>query len=287
MIKFNKGVFWEKLRFEYKLSFLNEHTLEEVFSLRLSRLQGILMVFFLVAAMIAITAIVIVETPIRNYLPGYLPADVRESIIENALKTDSLENLLLIQTQYINNVRAALNGTLNADSVPVASNRVKSPEEMKLEKSKYTESFIRNYEEEERFNLNLQSEAAMQLEKPVFYKPARGIISSQFDLQSKHYGIDIAAAEGEPVITVQKGTVVFAGFDPNIGYVMQIQHANGFFSTYKHCAALLKSQGETVDAGDVIALVGNTGKYSTGSHLHFEIWHNGIALDPCELIRFD
>jgi murein DD-endopeptidase MepM/ murein hydrolase activator NlpD len=283
----NRNEFWEKMRFEYKLSFLNENTLEEVFSFRMSRLQGFLAVFFFVVALIAITAFVIVKTPIRNYLPGYLPADVRHEIIENALKSDSLENALQIQTQYIANVRAALNGTLEVEKVFEVNDSIKSQTELKLDRSKETESFVRNYEEEERFNLNLRSGAVLQPDKPVFCRPAKGVISSLFNPQSKHYGVDIAAVESEPVVAVQKGTVVFAGFDPETGYVLQIQHTNGFFSIYKHCAQLLKSQGETAESGEVIAFVGNTGLYSTGNHLHFELWHNGRALDPCELVSFD
>jgi murein DD-endopeptidase MepM/ murein hydrolase activator NlpD len=84
-----------------------------------------------------------------------------------------------------------------------------------------------------------------------------------------------------------KGSVVLAGFDANSGYVIEIQHSNGFISIYKHNALLLKKQGDEVRSGEAIALVGNTGNFSTGFHLHFELWYKGKPVDPCEYINFN
>ena len=84
-----------------------------------------------------------------------------------------------------------------------------------------------------------------------------------------------------------KGTVIYTGFDANFGYVINVQHSNGFVSVYKHNALLLKKEGEEVNGGDVIALVGNTGVLSTGDHLHFELWYKGKAVDPRDYINFN
>jgi lipoprotein NlpD len=220
---------------------------------------------------------------VRNYLPGYLPAEVRQEIIDNALRVDSLENALQIQAQYIANVRAALNGTLEVEQIRQTSDSTAVGNHgLDLARSKETEDFVRSYEEEEQFNINGYSTTA-QIERPVFCRPAKGVISSQFNVQDKHYGIDIAAIADSPVMSTQRGVVVFAGFDPEIGYLIEIQHYGGYLSIYKHCSKLLKKQGQTVDTGEVVALVGNTGKYSTGSHLHFEIWKNGMAVNPEEV----
>ena len=82
------------------------------------------------------------------------------------------------------------------------------------------------------------------------------------------------------------GTVIYAGYDPNHGNVIQIQHKNGFVSVYKHNEILLKEPGEQVIAGEAIALVGNTGSLSTGPHLHFELWYNGKPVNPEDFIVF-
>jgi Membrane proteins related to metalloendopeptidases len=277
--------FWDKMSFKYKLSFLNEKTLEEAFSLRLSRLHVVIAIFFFIALLVLLTSVIIIKTPIRNYLPGYLDVEIRQSLIENALKADSLEQKLRAQSHYFDNIHAILRGDINVEDI-LPPDSLQGNALINLEKSEETAEFVRNYEGEERYNLNLQSTQAQLPDNIAFYKPVKGIISSPFDLQKKHYGIDIAAIPKESVLAVLKGTVVFTGFDANAGYVIQIQHSNGFISIYKHNALLLKSQGDAVEAGEAIALVGNTGSLSTGDHLHFELWFRGRPINPQEFINF-
>jgi len=282
-----KVAFWKKMRFKYKLSFLNENTLEEVFTLRLSRLSGLMTVAVFVAILIALTSIVIIITPIRNYLPGYLDSEVREIMIDNALRTDSLQQKLMIQSQYLNNVSAILRGDMPIDEVR-RGDTVLDNSNLNIEKSKQTAEFIRNYEEEERYNLNVISQTpSVHLDNLFFYKPVKGVVSSEFNAKENHFGIDIAAKPKESVLATLKGTVISAGFDANYGYVIHLQHSNGYVSVYKHNELLLKKTGEEVDSGEVIALVGNTGSLSTGDHLHFELWYKGKAVDPREYIKFN
>jgi murein DD-endopeptidase MepM/ murein hydrolase activator NlpD len=287
MNKAKRDEFWKKMRFKYKLSFLNENTLEEVFTFHLSRLSGLLAMAFFVMVLITLTAFVIIKTPIRNYLPGYLDSEIRQVVIDNALRADSLEQRLTIEARYLNNISAILKGEMVADDIPKLDS-VTGNSNNSLEKSDLASNFVHNYEEEEKYNLNVLTSSSVQhSDNPVFYKPVRGVISSLFDTQEKHYGIDIAASPKESVLATMKGTIIFTGFDPNAGYVIQIQHSNGFVSVYKHNASLLKKQGEEVNGGEAIALVGNTGNLSTGDHLHFELWYKGKPVDPCEYINFD
>jgi len=273
------------MRFKYKLSFLNESTLEEVFTFRMSRLSGFLTFIVFAVFLITLTAIVIITTPIRNYLPGYLDSEIRQEIIVNALKTDSLQQELYIQSKYLNNVNAILRGDMDVDKI-LQIDSVTDNSQLNLEKSKQTEEFIRNYEEEEKYNLNVVQNTLFLPDNVFFYKPVKGVISSDFNAKERHYGIDIAAKPKESVLSVMKGTVIYAGFDANYGYVIHIQHTNGFVSIYKHNAILLKKTGDEVTGGEVIALVGNTGSLSTGDHLHFELWYKGKAVDPSEYINF-
>jgi len=281
-----RAAFWKKMRFKYKLSFLNENTLEEVFVLRLSRLSGLLTLLVFAVFLITLTAIVIIKTPIRNYLPGYLDSEIRQEIIVNALRTDSLQQQLMVQSKYLNNVNSILRGDMKVDEVHKIDS-VTNTSTINLEKSKQTADFVRNYEEEEKYNLNVVQTSQSRPDDVFFYKPVRGVVSSSFDPQEKHYGIDIAAKPKESVLAAMKGTVIYAGFDPNFGYVIQIQHPNGFISVYKHNALLLKKAGDEVDSGEVIALVGNTGSLSTGDHLHFELWYRGKPVNPGEYINFN
>ncbi|GHT11298.1 peptidase M23 [Bacteroidia bacterium] len=281
-----KVAFWKKMRFKYKLSFLNENTLEEVFTFRLSRLSGFIALALFVVFLITLTSVVIIKTPIRNYLPGYLDSEIRQEMIGNALKTDSLEQRLQIQSKYLNNVSAILRGDMKVDEIPKLDSLIDNSN-IRLEKSEQTAEFMRNYEEEEKYNLNTLPAAANRPDSPTFFKPVKGMVSSSFSLREKHYGIDIAATPKSSVISTLKGTVIYTGFDANAGYVIQIQHLNGFVSIYKHNAVLLKKEGDDVAGGEAIALVGSTGNFSTGDHLHFELWLKGKPIDPSEYINFN
>jgi len=281
-----KVAFWKKMRFKYKLSFLNENTLEEVFALRLSRLSGLVTLLVFAVFLITLTAIVIIKTPIRNYLPGYLDSEIRQEIIVNALRTDSLQQQLMVQSKYLNNVNAILRGDMKVDEVHKMDS-VTNSSTINLEKSKQTADFVRNYAEEEKYNLNAVQTSQSRPDDAFFYKPVRGVVSSLFNPQEKHYGIDIATKPKESVLAAMKGTVIYGGFDPNFGYVIQIQHPNGFISVYKHNALLLKKAGDEVDSGEAIALAGSTGNLSTGDHLHFELWYRGKPVDPAEYINFN
>ena len=152
-----------------------------------------------------------------------------------------------------------------------------------MERTEAEEQFRKQYEESERYNLTTMDNAPATLGL-VFYRPTRGMISSAFDVNGKHFGIDIAANPNESVLATLDGTVILSTYTAETGYVIQVQHAQNIVSVYKHCGSLLKKVGDTVKAGEVIALVGNTGEKTTGPHLHFELWSKGRALDPSKYI---
>jgi len=143
------------------------------------------------------------------------------------------------------------------------------------------------YEEEEKYNLtNLPSNDDVLADGVFFYKPVNGVISSHYDGERQHFGVDLVAAPKENVMATLDGIVVYTGFDPEFGNVIALQHRNGFLSIYKHNEALLKATGDRVIAGEAIAIIGNTGELSTGPHLHFELWHHGETINPEEYIAF-
>ena len=110
--------------------------------------------------------------------------------------------------------------------------------------------------------------------------PAKGIVSQAYDQNNKHFAVDIALEEGTPIKSVANGTIVFAEYTAQTGYVIMVEHDLGMLSVYKHNSILNKEQGDIVAAGEVIAQAGNTGEYSTGWHLHFELWIDGYSLNP-------
>ncbi|MDR1675260.1 MAG: M23 family metallopeptidase [Tannerella sp.] len=281
-----KHSFWKRVRLKYKLSFFNESTLEEVWSFRLSQLSAFTTVGLFAVLLIAVTALVIVRTPIRNYLPGYLDVEVRNEIILNALKVDSLEMLVETQARYLANVTAILTGTVTVDSVHRSDSAAFITANYDVPRSENEEHFVRNFEEEEKYNLTVLNTNPTVTEDVFFHKPVNGLISSGYNAEIRHYGVDLVAGLRESVLATLDGVVVYTGYDPRYGNVIGLQHKNGFVSIYKHNELLLKEMGDQVVAGEAIALIGNTGDLSTGPHLHFELWYRGSPMNPEEYIAF-
>jgi len=120
-----------------------------------------------------------------------------------------------------------------------------------------------------------------------FFPPVKGIVSNHFDPARDHFGTDIAGVPNEVVHATLDGTVIFAGWTLETGYVVEIQHDDNLISVYKHNNTVLKPVGSIVKAGEDIALMGTTGElYTTGPHLHFELWYQGQPLDPEKYVIF-
>ena len=119
-----------------------------------------------------------------------------------------------------------------------------------------------------------------------FFTPINGSVSGSFDLKEGHFGVDVVAPKDEAVMATLDGTVVFNTWTPEEGHVIYLQHNYNLISVYKHNAFVLKKVGEFVEAGEPIAIIGNSGRLSTGPHLHFELWHKGTALNPEDYMRF-
>jgi len=278
--------FWKRIRFKYKLSFFNESTLEEVWSFRLSQLSVFIYIGLFALILVTLTSVIIILTPIRNYLPGYLDVEVRKEILQNSLRADSLEEKIAIQSRYLENLSAVLSGNITIDSVQQISDSMSyTHPTYDIPRSERELDYIRRFEEEEKYNLTALNPNPPQTEL-FFYRPLNGIISAAFDTEKGHFGIDLTSALKENVIATLDGTVIYTGFDPKYGNVISLQHKNDFISIYKHNDMLLKEIGDRVVAGEAIAIVGNTGELSTGPHLHFELWHKGVPVNPEEYIAF-
>lgn len=98
-----------------------------------------------------------------------------------------------------------------------------------------------------------------------------------------HPGVDIAGKLGEPVVAVAAGIVTYAGKHGGYGNLVEINHGNGFVTRYGHNSKVKVAVGETVSKGQVVALMGSTGR-STGPHVHFEVWRYGKILNPIKYL---
>ena len=284
-MKNKRKAFWKNFKFKYKLTITNENTLEEIVGIHVSKLNGVSVLLSAVTVIFLIASLIIVFTPLRNYLPGYMNTEIREQVVTNALRADSLQWLLERQRLYIMNIQDIISGNIKVDSVHSMDSLTEARTEELMERTQAEEEFRKQYEETERYNLTT-IDNAQAVSGLIFFRPTRGMVSSGFDANHKHFGIDIAASPNESVLATLDGTVILATYTADTGYVIQVQHSQNLVSVYKHCGSLLKKVGDSVKAGEAIALVGNTGEKTTGPHLHFEIWNRGRALDPSNYIVF-
>ncbi|MEY8706295.1 M23 family metallopeptidase [Bacteroides faecichinchillae] len=277
--------FWNNFKFKYKLTITNENTLEEIVGLHVSKLNGLSVLLSVLAVLFLIAASIIAFTPLRNYLPGYMNSEVRSQIVNNALRVDSLRQVLDKQNLYIMNIQDIFSGKVRIDSVQTLDSLTEARHDTLMERTKREEEFRRQYEENEKYNLT-SSASQPDVNGLIFYRPARGMVSDHFDAEKKHFGTDIAANPNESVLATMDGTVILSTYTAETGYLIAVQHNQDFVSVYKHCGSLLKKEGERAKGGEAIALVGNSGTLSTGPHLHFELWYKGRPVNSEKYIVY-
>ncbi len=283
--KKRRKAFWRNFKFKYKLTIVNENTLEEVVGLHVSKLNGLSVLITVLTVLFLIAASIIAFTPLRNYLPGYMNSEVRKQIVSNALRVDSLQLLLERQNLYIMNIQDIFSGKVQIDSVRTLDSLTVARKDTLMERTRREEEFRRQYEESEKYNLSTII-SQPDVSKMILYRPVRGMVYAHFEPEKKHFGTDIAANPNESILAAMDGTVVLSTYTAETGYVIMLQHNQDFISVCKHCGSLLKKQGEHVRGGEAIALVGNSGTLSTGPHLHFELWYKGRPVNPEKYIVF-
>lgn len=282
----DKEPLWDRLKYKYKLSVINETSYEEIFHFRLSQLHVLTALSVLSVVLVGLTILLVAFTGLREFIPGYPDGNMRQTITENALRVDSLELELLKRDRFLSSLQIMLSGGDSAQLRIMERDTVKrSYDTLGFNISPEESDFRAAVEEKERFNLALGIKEQNN-DYYHFFPPVEGLISRSFDEKSRHYGTDVVAKPNAKVAAVLDGVVIFTDWTVKTGYVIQIQHANNLVSVYKHNSTLLKKQGDYVRAGEVIAIVGNTGEETSGPHLHFELWRAGNPLNPEDFIKF-
>ncbi len=243
-----------------------------------------------------VLAALIVFSPVRGLVYGPDPEVLRETARLSALRAEALEDSMVLQRDYLAVLRTAITGM--ADTAAAAEIEPEpEPEplaERQLEAGPAGRS--EDWRDHEAPALALTrldgglrgrgpargnaAEAYLaSLQFPAL-PPIEGFAARGFDAAAGHFGMDFAVEEGMPVRSIGDGYVVSADWTNDGGYVVAVQHAGGYLSVYKHNRRLLKRIGDRVRSRETVALSGNTGEITTGPHLHFELWRNGLAQDP-------
>lgn len=289
----------KQLRDKYRLVIMNDETFEEVTSLKLTPLSVYIFLSSLVVGTAILMTVLIVYTPLKRYIPGYGDFTRDAEIAELSSKVASLEDEIEAQRAYSDNFRKILVGDVSdftkeaeqkkgqpanpADTAAKTVARIGEDEQLRAAVASGTFSGS----EPASAGLTTLLSREQPLEQQFFMPPVSGEVTSGFDLQKNHFGLDVAAPKNTAVKAAADGVVISAGYTVETGYSIAIQHPNNVVTMYKHNSVLLKDAGSTIKAGEAIAIIGNSGETTTGPHLHFELWHKGRPVNPSDYINFN
>lgn len=271
-----KQGFWQRIRQRYRISVMNEDTLGEVSHFRLSKIGMFLWLSLLFIVTFSLLALLVWLTPLRNYLPGY-DADIRKELITEVARVDSLQNALDLQNEYLGIIRNVVSGEVQSDTVvPLDSLALRQKARLLEERSQLTDEFMAQYENKEKDNWALFETTAST---PVFtlLRPARGVIEENL---SDEKNICLRTPKQENICAVLSGTIIYAVQTLDDDWVMVMQHEGEYLSVYKHIGKPLRQQGESIDAGEAIGIVGDE------QILFFSLWQKGRSINPEEVIAF-
>ena len=299
----NKKALGDIWRHKQRLVVMDTETYKEKFSFQLSGINLFVFTGLTLIVFVVLTATLITLTPLREYIPGYTNTDMVEQTQRNAYLIDSLQNELDNQLWLVSTMQSVLldrpfeGDSLVADSS--ASLRVVAGAYRHSRADSLLREEIEREDHDNRYQVRPsapQSASSQASSQPsaqqqtfvsqLFFAPIKGTVVAPFEPQTRHYGVDVAAASGELVKAAATGTVIFANFTVENGNIVAIQHPGNVITVYKHNSSLLKHEGDVVRTGEPIAFVGNSGTLSTGPHLHFELWVSGVPVDPQQYVSF-
>lgn len=243
--------------------------------------------------------ILLVATPLKRVVGGGNLDDFRDIAELNARRAAAFEDSVAMQYRQITQLRALITGDLDSLTtvVPISPDPVlPEPAQVEAELGVSAEELpTQDWSDHQQPAVPFRWLDATGTSEPLpgsaaeaylaslrlpALPPVSGFLTRGFNARLGHFGVDIATTEGTPVRAVGEGYVVFSDWTHGGGFVVAVQHADGYLSLYKHNAQLLKRVGDRVGNQEAVALSGNTGEITSGPHLHFELWRNGLAQDP-------
>ena len=289
-IHFSIGVVQEKRR----IVVLDFDSYEEKRNYITSKFTLFIFFSFLLIVFSTLIFLLISYSSIKTFIPGYPNPLEQKALLDKSISLDQRLNEILIKTEkeekYLVNVKQILSGASPSNEKEKTIKDFKSKKASEKDViSKSEKSLREKVNNREKYDIDIIPGGALKndvLPELLLFPPINGEITNKMNISSGHFGIDIIAPKNEAVVSILKGTVIYQNWSPNDGHVIHIQHKKNLISIYKHNSEVLKKTGEFVDAGEPIAIVGNSGEHSTGPHLHFELWHNGYPINPENFINF-
>jgi murein DD-endopeptidase MepM/ murein hydrolase activator NlpD len=226
-------------------------------------------------------------TPLGSLLYNTDEVEIRREIQNISERVLSLQDSLDVRDQQLREIKQVIR--LNQDTTLAIDERLSSISASNNENPNagISQSFA-NLNVFEQFDAGNLATTSILSNAPDFptLAPVQGTQTRGYVPLEGHFGIDIATKENETFVNIAEGTVISSSWTIDFGYVISVQHKDGLVSTFKHCSKLYKTKGEKVLKGEVLGLIGNTGVSSSGPHLHFEIWKNGVSQNPLAYLIF-
>lgn len=285
----DKEKWFDRIRKKKRFVIMDLNTFSEKKSTQLSTLNVVTIITSMALVLIFGTYFLIAYTPLKTLIPGYTQTSNRAAIEDNSKALDKLEEEISAKERYAESVRTILKGDIPGDTSAYHIDTLEFKDEQLVVSKSIEDSIFRAQMEAEYLdggNTVDFGDNGSNMGELFYFTPVIGQVSQSYTPEKGHFGVDIVAPEKSGIKATLDGTVIFASWTSDAGHVIQIQHAYNLISIYKHNSVILKKVGDKVDAGEPIGIIGNTGKYSSGSHLHFELWQNGKALNPQMYINF-
>ena len=263
----------------FRLSLVDDMTHRKLWVVHFTKAGFLVRVISAIVVLFAIVYALLAYTPLRTSIPGYPSAHTKRAAIQNAIRIDSLENVISRWEFYSENILRVIEGEapLPVDSVIRLVDAAAS-EGRDAAFLAQRDSLLRDLvNREEQFGVTDREERALPIEGLHFFTPLKGVVSQGFESVLHPY-VEINAPANSVVMSALEGTVVFDGWNDESGYIIAIQHSGDLVTVYKNNQKLLRKTGDRVSAGTSIALAGD--------RLHFELWYRGEAMDPAKYIVF-
>ena len=258
---------------KYRLTLYDINQSKSLLHIILSPLKAGILCFIAFLILLILSSVIIVSTPLKNYLPGYLDIELKSKVVDTHLTLDSLVDRSLKRDIYLDNIRRILRdeiSVLNKEEIPQDS-IVIIPAHSLPSRSENENNFITRFEEDEKYNLSaiLTKQYAEGLS---FQLPVKGVISTKFSLLESNYGVRVLCAREAKIKSPLDGKVIFTDYSVENGYIIQIQHKNNFLSIFKNLGSIYKKINDNIDSGMILGITSSRNNKSQ-PELLYELWH--------------
>ena len=276
------------LQSKYLLIIRHEENFAEKATIKFSYIKLFLVVGGIFVLFSGLSFLLVTTVLSKWYDPRIDYVKMNSTLIEMQETIDSLMVEMEMKERSLSNFRNVLNGNVDfaVFESPVDEEVEENESDEKEDLSQIEEEFRKSFEQEDQEQISFVNNANSNLQQVFFFSPIDGVISKKFSAQESHFGLDIVAKKNEPIKAIADGVVILSSWTQDSGHTLAIQHKNQLISFYKHNSARLKNVGDLVKAGDIIAIIGNSGELTDGPHLHFELWYNGNAVNPEDFMAF-